>query len=139
MSVLDWWDMAYISMCKHPSMLRNANIRPSHLGCNLPHAVHYCILHILFAHDVLSAHSLLQSKVMWKSIYIYRICPPFTMGLLPVPGMTTTAGKYVKIFSHVGDCENSRFWHSSFCRLGNFHIGNNLQVNSPESWYISYI
>ena len=36
--------------------------------------------------------------------------------------MTTTAGKYVKIFSRVDDFENSRFWHSSFRRLGNFHV-----------------
>ena len=75
----------------------------------------------------------LAKSYVEEYLYIHSIHPSFIVVLIAVPGMTITAGKYVKIFSRVDDFENSRFWHSSFCRLGNFHVKNNLQVNSPES------
>ena len=83
------------------------------------------VFYALSTHDVLSAHPLLRPKVMWESIYVYSIRPPFTMGLLPVMyAATTTAGKYVTNFSNVDgfDCQSrlsitSRSLTTSFCFL----------------------
>ena len=77
-----------------------------------------CILHVLSAHDALSTHPLLQTKVMWKGIYI--------VSAHPLQWDCSLYWEQQQASDKIFTCrwlENSRFWHSSLDRQLHLSIG----------------